>query len=103
MTTFLACLWVDVDNSHTMWVRLIAFWLVCVAAASACTAGGTVCDDAVAKLAGECGLGSNAALANGGDCKDLTECEADCVLESECDEITDKDADSGFFDCLSDC
>ena len=74
--------------------------------------GGSVCEQAIRKLEGECGLGSGVAvpLGNGNeecrndsDTNTYTECAAGCVLDSACEDITDKDQDNGYFDCLADC
>ena len=77
----------------------------------------TTCEQAVTKLEGECGLGSGVGLqldpsAGNGECIDdkdigaFPECSAGCVLDSACEDITDKNQnpkDNPYADCLADC
>jgi hypothetical protein len=73
---------------------------------------GSVCEQAISKLEGECALGSGVTVPLGpgtGECRNdsddgiFSECAAGCVLDSACEDITDKDQDNGYFDCLADC
>lgn len=80
--------------------------LVMVLALFASGCAGTVCDDAVNKLVDECDFGSASALElqdGSGECEGDSACAADCVLESDCEDIIDKDKDSNYYDCLADC
>lgn len=75
----------------------------------------TVCEEAVTKLEGECGLGSGAAVPLQGSSQEcetdktqgtFSECAAGCVLDYPCEDITDKNQDpnkNGYADCLGDC
>ncbi|MBW2525205.1 MAG: hypothetical protein JRI23_13560, partial [Deltaproteobacteria bacterium] len=69
--------------------------VILLAASLALTAcGGDECDDANDKLTGECGLGSGAAFdGTTGECKGLTKCLAECVVDADCDEILEPDED----------
>lgn len=65
-----------------------------------------VCEEAVDKLIGDCGLGAAAALPGGGggviECKDETECVAQCVTDADCADITSSD-ESDYSDCIQEC
>lgn len=66
--------------------------------------GGDECDEANDKLVGECGVGSGASFANGtGECKDLTKCLAECVIDADCDEILEPDEDVDDIDDYEQC
>lgn len=81
------------------------FALVACAGLWGCASG--PCEEALDKLIGECGLGAGAAIpSNGGggvaECKDETECAAECVIEADCGDITSSDQ-SDYSDCIQDC
>lgn len=68
------------------------------------TGGGTsgnVCDQAIEKLKGECGITDVGGPA--GCTQDKDKCIAGCILDAPCDEVTDLNQDNGFYDCLADC
>jgi hypothetical protein len=80
-------------------------WAALVALASAC-GHDTACDEAVAKLVDECELGSGASVSGGtAECKDLVECDSECVVENDCEDITDpvQDQNNPYTRCLGDC
>jgi len=82
----------------------------------------TTCEQAVTKLEGECGLGSGVSLpdsegtiecyydkdgdSDNGIPPNYSECIAGCVLDSACEDITDKVQDPAknpYWDCVRDC
>jgi hypothetical protein len=56
-------------------------------------------------MAGECKLGGGYSLGGISECVDDVECRAECVVEADCEDITDKDQDptNNYVECLADC
>ena len=93
-------------------VRLVAlgFWalaslLFATAGASTTGCGGDDCDSAVSKLTGECAFGSGVAYPGVGEvveCKDVTACNAQCVLNTSCQDIVSTKT-TVYAKCLAAC
>ena len=66
---------------------------------------GTVCEEAVDKLVGECEMGGGAAIDNTiGECADERECNARCIMKSSCNSITAPASEAGsYHECLAEC
>jgi hypothetical protein len=69
-----------------------------------------VCEEAVNKMTGECGFGSGAAIDGTiGECVDLRECNAECAVDADCEEIAEQSdpanprQPNAYEQCLSDC
>ena len=80
-----------------------ALWLATIIAAGCGPAD--YCEEALDKLVGECGFGDGASLPLGnpnGECKDELECSAECVVDSDCDDIAEAD-DNSYTKCLGKC
>ncbi len=63
----------------------------------------TECNDALDKLLGECGF--SAAALDGAivQCEDRPLCEAECVLDSDCEDIVSTDANNSYDKCRAEC
>ena len=79
-----------------------ALWLATFIGCVGGCGAADVCEEAVDKLVGECGLGAGAGIDGTiSECKDLVECRAECVVESDCEDIAE--AKDDYADCLGDC
>jgi hypothetical protein len=68
--------------------------------------GGTVCDEAVSKLADECDLGGAVGVPGAPgivECKERVSCNAECVIEASCEQIVSDKADNAYRRCLAEC
>ncbi len=82
-------------KTRVLWLATI------IAGVGGCTAI-DVCDEAVDKLVGECGLGAGAGIDGSiSECKDDVECHAECVLDNDCGDIAENKDD--YAECLGDC
>jgi hypothetical protein len=84
--------------------KAVALWAASLVFALASCGFETVCDEAVNKMVSECELGDGAAVGPPGSrCEDNVECNAECVLDNDCDDITRPAGEGSYHECVADC